>query len=88
MPIDLGQFKKKVEVKPVEKPVIIKKIITKKKSKKPKILDVLESDEMSMDEVRAQYMFVCKKKPKHDSIQTKNYLINKIIKELEKAKRS
>lgn len=81
MPIDLGQFKKKtVEKKTDEKPVLIK--TEKKLAKKPK----KSLDELSIDEIRAQYIFICKKKPKHDSIQTKNFLINEIIKKLKQSK--
>jgi len=90
MPIDLGQFKKKtvqgVKKKPEEKAFKknFKELLTKK-PKKP-FLDVLESDEITMDEARAQYIVICKKKPKHDSIQTKNWLINEVMKVLEQSK--
>jgi len=34
---------------------------------------------LTMDEIRANYIFICKKSPKHDSKQTKEVLINDII---------
>lgn len=63
---------------------IKKKLIVKKIPKKP-VIDV-ESDEITIDEARAQYIVICKKKPKHDSIHTKNWLINEVIKKLEQSK--
>lgn len=41
-----------------------------------------ELTKLTIDEIRAQYIFVCKKKPKHDSKQTKAFLIEEIIKTL------
>ena len=79
----------KAEVKVDEEPItFLKKAIEKKpkKSKKP-FLDTLEPDKMTMDEVRAYYIIICKKKPKHNSIQTKNYLINEIMEILKQSKK-
>ena len=61
---------------------------TKKETKIPRkpFIDILKSDEITMDEARAQYIVICKKKPKHDSIQTKNWLINEVMKTLERSK--
>jgi len=84
MPIDLGQFKNKTIEKKSKKTVIIslKDEIEKETVEKPK----KPLDELGIDEIRAQYIFICKKKPKHDSIQTKNFLINEIIKKLKQSK--
>ncbi len=56
--------------------------------KKARILNIVgyELDEITIDEARAYYIVICKEKPKHDSIQTKNFLINRIIKKLEQSK--
>jgi len=62
------------------------KAFTTPKPKKSPFLDVLESDKISIDEARAYYIVICKKKPKHDKIQTKNFLINEIKKVLEQSK--
>ncbi len=83
MPIDFSKFQKKTEVKKKPEKLVIRKFITTEKTHEKSII---ESDEISMDEARAQYIVICKKKPKHDSIQTKDWLINEVIKVLEKSK--
>ncbi len=62
------------------------KAFTTPKPKKRPFVNVLESDQLSIDEARAYYIVICKKKPKHDKIQTKNFLINEIKKVLEQSK--
>lgn len=61
------------------------KTFTLEQTKSP-FLDVLESDKITIDEARAYYIVICKKKPKHDSIQTKNFLINEIKRVLDQSK--
>lgn len=61
------------------------KMLIPKQPKSP-FVNVLESDQISIDEARAYYIVICKKKPKHDSIQTKNFLLNEIKKKLEQSK--
>lgn len=65
---------KKAEIKN-SNAVIPKRIkIKPKKDSTPKKISKL-----SMDEVRAYYIVICKRTPKHDSTHTKEVLINEII---------
>lgn len=88
MPIDFGKFQKKVpdsqerKIIPEEKKEI-KIPIPKKESKT--ITEDIET--LTIDELRAYYIVICKKKPKHDSKQDKQYLVNEIIKILNISKR-
>ena len=61
------------------------KILISKQTKSP-FIEVLKSDIISIDDVRYYYKHICNKTPKHDKIQTKDFLINEIIKELEQSK--
>jgi len=47
---------------------------------------VVELTKLTMDEIRASYIFHVKKSPKHDSKQTKDFLIEEIIKKLRDSK--
>ncbi|KKL91084.1 hypothetical protein LCGC14_1898230 [marine sediment metagenome] len=60
--------------------------IKQKPAKQEHTTNTLELDKLTIDEIRAQYIFICKKNPKHDKIQTKNFLIDKIIKKLNRSK--
>ena len=53
----------------------------------PKLKEkVVELSKLTMDEIRAYYIVIVKKTPKHDSIHTKDFLIEEIIKSLVYAK--
>ena len=68
-----------------KKTLSVKKIELEKIESKSNIVGH-KIDEITIDEARAYYIVICKKKPKHNSIQTKNFLINEIIEILEQSK--
>jgi len=74
--VDFSKYQKKVEV---STPIVVipetKTII--KKPKTPKTPEDLKK--LTMDQIRALLVFVCNESPKHDSTQTKEVLINKIV---------
>lgn len=59
-----------------------------KTRKKPKVSKI-KSDisKLTIDELRAYYIVICKKIPKHDSKQNKSFLANEIIKVLNLSKK-
>lgn len=79
-----AESKKKLEVfkengKTISKPFV--------RPEQPKLKEkVVELSKLTMDEIRAYYIVIVKKKPKHDSIYTKDFLIEEIIKSLVYAK--
>ena len=81
----------KAEVKSeinLEKPVVRLNLTTKKKSKKSNKLEKQSYRKMDIDEVSYHYTLNTNKKRIHkkNSITTKNYMINEIIKALESNK--
>jgi len=73
---------KKIGIIPEEKKEI--KITIPKKEQKIIAGDI---EKLTIDELRAYYIVICKKKPKHDSKQDKRYLVNEIIKVLNLSKK-
>jgi len=76
---DFFEVKKEVSKTEISKPIVViseaKPII--KKPKTPKTPEDLKK--LTMDQIRALLVFVCNESPKHDSTQTKEVLINKIV---------
>lgn len=80
--ISIKEETKKIKMIPEEKKEI--KITIPKKEQKIIAEDI---EKLTIDELRAYYIVICKKKPKHDSKQDKRYLVNEIIKVLNLSKK-
>lgn len=72
------EIQQKIDKKPDKK----SKAKTHKKQKKPE-----DISKLMIDELRAYYIVICRKRPKHNSKQGKDFLINEIIKVLNLSKK-